>query len=149
MLNQVYKAGIYTRLSSDDGNQGDSSSVQTQKLMLEKFCHEQGFKGIEGYVDDCYSGLNFNRPSFQRMLNDIENGKINMVITKDLSRLGRDYIQCGYYTEIYFQSKKVRYIALNDNIDTAKGDNDIAPFKNILNDMFAKDLSKKVKTAKR
>ena len=146
---EIYNTGIYCRLSSDDGNQGDSSSIQTQKLMLEKHCKEQGFTIYDYYVDDGFSGLNFNRPSFQRLLTDIESGKINLVITKDLSRLGRDYIQTGYYTEVYFQSKGVRYIALNDAIDTSHDNNDIAPFKNILNDMYAKDLSRKIKTAKR
>jgi DNA invertase Pin-like site-specific DNA recombinase len=100
-------------------------------------------------VDDGYSGLNYNRPAFERMLNDIDESRVNLVITKDLSRLGRDYIQTGYYTEIYFSRKKVRYIALNDGFDSLKDDNDIAPFKNILNDMYAKDLSRKVKAAKR
>ena len=146
---EIYNAGIYCRLSSDDGNHGDSSSIQTQKLMLEKYCKEQGFTIYDYYVDDGFSGLNFNRPSFQRLLTDIESGKINLVITKDLSRLGRDYIQTGYYTEVYFQSKGVRYIALNDAIDTSHDNNDIAPFKNILNDMYSKDLSRKIKTAKR
>ena len=114
MIQEIYKAGIYCRLSSDDGTIGDSSSIQTQKLMLEKYCKEQGFTIYDYYVDDGFSGLNFNRHSFQRLLTDIELCKINLVITKDLSRLGRDYIQTGYYTEVYFQSKGVRYIALND-----------------------------------
>jgi len=117
--------------------------------MLEKYCIEQGFPIYDIYADDGYSGLNFNRPEFNRLLTDIDNGKVNLVITKDLSRLGRDYIQTGYYTDIYFSKKKVRYIAINDGIDTRKADNDIAPFKNILNDLYAKDLSRKVKTAKR
>ena len=93
--------------------------------------------------------MNFNRPAFTRLLEDIDNGRVNLVITKDLSRLGRDYIQTGYYTDVYFSRKRVRYIAVNDGIDTARDDNDIAPFKNILNDMYAKDLSRKVKSAKR
>ncbi|MCL2522507.1 MAG: recombinase family protein [Erysipelotrichales bacterium] len=151
MLNQytTYRAGIYCRLSSDDGTQGDSSSIQTQKAILENYCKAQGFSIYDVYTDDGFSGLNFNRPSFQRMLTDIEDKKINLVITKDLSRLGRDYIQTGHYTEIYFQSKGVRYIAVNDGIDSDNSNNDIAPFKNILNDMYSKDLSKKVKSAKR
>lgn len=118
-------------------------------MILEKFCKEHEFRIYDVYVDDGFSGLNFGRPEFQKMLKDIEDGKINLVITKDLSRLGRDYIQTGYYTEVYFQQKRVRYIAVNDGIDTNREDNDIAPFKNILNDMYAKDLSKKVKVAKR
>ena len=144
-----YKAALYCRLSLDDGQAGDSTSIQTQKAMLEKFCREQGFIIHGYYVDDGYSGLNFNRPDFQRLLNDIDDKKINLVITKDLSRLGRDYIQTGYYTEVFFSDRNVRYIALNDNVDTIRQDNDIAPFKNILNDMYARDLSRKIKTAKR
>src|SRR5690554_3640459 len=144
-----YKVGVYCRLSQDDGNVGESNSIKTQKLMIEKYCFEHDLNIYDFYVDDGYSGLNYNRPSFTRLLADIERGLINMVITKDLSRLGRDYIQTGHYTEVYFPSKHVRYIAINDNVDTLKEDNDIAPFKNILNDMYAKDLSKKVKLAKR
>jgi len=144
-----YKVGLYLRLSQDDGQAGDSSSIQTQRAMLEKYCREQGFNIIDIYIDDGYSGLNFNRPDFQRLLNDIDDKKINLVIMKDLSRLGRDYIMTGYYTEIFFPDRNVRYIALNDNVDTIRQDNDIAPFKNILNDMYARDLSRKVKTAKR
>ncbi|GHU97932.1 resolvase [Clostridia bacterium] len=128
---------------------GDSSSIQTQKMMLEKHCKDNGYRIYDYYVDDGYSGTNFDRPDFQRLLNDIEDGKVNLVITKDLSRLGRDYIMTGYYMEIYFVEKRVRYIALNDGVDTLKADNDIAPFKNILNDMYAKDISRKVRTAKR
>lgn len=146
---QSVKAGIYCRLSQDDDCAGDSSSILTQKMILTKFCEQNEIKVYDTYVDDGYSGLNFNRPSFQRLLGDIEKGLIDSVITKDLSRLGRDYIQTGYYTEVYFQSKNVRYIAVNDGVDTLYDNNDIAPFKNILNDMYAKDLSKKVKSAKR
>jgi DNA invertase Pin-like site-specific DNA recombinase len=145
----IYNAGLYCRFSKDEGQIGDSSSIQTQKCMLEDYCQNNGFLVHDFYVDDGFSGLNFNRLSFERMLNDIDQGKINMVITKDLSRLGRDYIQSGYYTEIYFQNKKVRYIAVNDGFDSNKDDNDIAPFKHILNDMYSKDLSRKVKSAKR
>ena len=145
----IYRAALYCRLSKDDEQAGDSVSIETQRMMLTGFCYERGYKIYEVYTDDGYSGLNFNRPAFQRMLEDIDRGKVNMVVTKDLSRLGRDYIQTGYYTDIYFSQKRVRYIAINDNIDTSREDNDIAPFKNILNDMYAKDLSRKVKSAKR
>lgn len=146
---EIYSAAIYCRLSKDDDQSGESISIRTQKMMLEKYCLEQGFPIYCVYTDDGYSGLNFNRPDFNRMLNDIDDGKVNLVITKDLSRLGRDYIQTGYYTDIYFSKRKVRYIAVNDGVDTIKDDNDIAPFKNILNDLYAKDLSRKVKSAKR
>lgn len=146
---ELYKTAIYCRLSQDDGQEGDSSSIQTQKMMLKQYAQDNGFVIHDIYVDDGYSGLNFERPAFQRMLQDIEKGKVNLVITKDLSRLGRDYIMTGYYTEIYFSNMNVRYIAVTDGIDTLKGDNDIAPFKNILNDMYAKDISRKIKSAKR
>ncbi len=147
MNQEIYSVGIYCRLSLDDGGQGDSSSIQTQKMILEKYCNDNNFKIYDYYIDDGFSGTNFNRPAFQRLIKDVENNKINLVITKDLSRLGRDYIQCGYYTEIYFPDKNIRYIALNDSIDTLKGNNDIAPFRNILNDMYSKDLSRKVKAS--
>ena len=140
--NKIYNPALYCRLSLDDGNVGDSGSIQTQKIILEEYAKSHGFKIYEIYVDDGYSGLNFNRPGFQKMLQDIENGKINLVITKDLSRLGRDYITTGYYTENYFKDNRVRYIAINDGIDTINDNNDIAPFN-------AKDLSRKVKSAKR
>ena len=145
----LYKTAIYCRLSLDDGSLGESGSIQTQKMMLEKYCRDNNFTIKEVYIDDGYSGLNFDRPAFKRLIADIESGKINLVITKDLSRLGRDYLQTGYYTEQYFPLHNVRYIAVNDGVDTLIDNNDIAPFKNILNDMYAKDLSRKVKSAKR
>lgn len=148
--NKIYRAALYCRLSKDDDDRtGDSSSIQTQKSLLEDYCRGHGFLIHGFYVDDGYSGLNYDRPDFQRMLTDIDNGIVNMVITKDLSRLGRDYIQTGYYTEIYFTRKRIRYIAVNDGYDSIREDNDIAPFRHILNDMYAKDLSRKVKSAKR
>lgn len=144
----VYKAAIYCRLSKDDEQKGDSVSIETQKMMLTKYCNEQNIEIYDIYVDDGYSGLNFNRPSFKRLIQDLEDGKFDTVITKDLSRLGRDYIQTGYYIDIYFTTKRIRYIAVNDGIDTKNENNDIAPFKNILNDMYAKDISRKIKSAK-
>ncbi len=117
--------------------------------MLERFCSDNGLSIFDFYIDDGYSGLNYDRPDFLRLLDDIENSKIDLVITKDLSRLGRDYIMTGYFTDIYFPKKSVRYIAINDGIDTKTDSNDIAPFKNIMNDMYAKDISRKIKTAKR
>jgi DNA invertase Pin-like site-specific DNA recombinase len=146
--NITYTAGLYLRLSKDDEQAGESVSIGTQRAILLDFCQQEGYAIHDIYIDDGYSGLNFNRPGFQRMIEDIEKGKINLVITKDLSRLGRDYIMTGYYSEIYFQMKDVRYIALADDVDTLKGHNEIAPFKNILNDMYARDISKKVKNAK-
>ncbi|MFT9078470.1 recombinase family protein [Ethanoligenens sp.] len=145
----IYTAAIYCRLSKDDEQAGESVSIGMQKSLLEGFCREQGFLVHDFYVDDGYSGLNFDRPDFQRLLNDIDNGRVNLVVTKDLSRLGCDYIQTGYYTDVYFSRKNIRYIAVNDGVDTSRDDNDIAPFRNILNDLYAKDLSRKVKAAKR
>ena len=142
------RVAIYCRLSKDDEQIGDSVSIETQKMLLSGYCINQDFEIVDTYIDDGFSGLNFNRPSFRRMINDIEDGKIDIVVTKDLSRLGRDYIQTGYYIDVYFSTKHIRYIAVNDGIDTLLDNNDIAPFKNILNDMYAKDLSRKVKSAK-
>ena len=143
-----YRVGIYCRLSKDDAGVGESSSISTQKSILTDYCTANGLAVCKIYVDDGYSGLNFNRPGFQEMMADAESGHINMIITKDLSRLGRDYIMTGYYLELIFPSKNVRYVALSDGYDSLKSDNDIAPFKNILNDMYARDISKKVKNAK-
>ena len=127
--NKLYNVAIYCRLSLDDGNEGDSSSIKTQKIMLEEYVKEKGFNIYDYYIDDGFSGLNFNRPAFKRMIKDIEAGFVNLVITKDLSRLGRDYIMTGYYNEIFFPSHDVRYISINDNVDTLYDNNDIAPFK--------------------
>lgn len=148
MENKSYKVGVYCRLSKDDPLASESTSIGTQRAMLLDYCTAQNYEVYKVYVDDGYSGLNFNRPGFQELLADVEKGTINMVITKDLSRLGRDYIMTGYYSEIYFESKGVRYIALADNFDSLKKDNGLAPFKNILNDMYARDLSNKIKSAK-
>lgn len=144
-----YLVAIYIRLSKEDDNLGESESIGNQKILLTKYVKEQGYTLVDIYIDDGYTGTNFNRPNFQRMLKDIENGKVNMVITKDLSRLSRDYIGTGEYVEKWFPVHNVRYVALTDNIDTFldNSNNDIAPFKAILNDMYAKDLSKKIRTA--
>ena len=150
MNNQTnYRTALYCRLSKDDDQSGESISIGTQRAILEDYCREQGYSIHKVYIDDGYSGTNFNRPGFQELLDDVERGTVNLVITKDLSRLGRDYIMTGYYSEIYFPSKGVRYIAVADNFDSLKNDNDIAPFKNILNDMYARDISRKIKNAKR
>lgn len=149
MINySTYHAGLYCRLSKDDDQRGESVSISTQRAMLSSFCQEKGYEIYDFFIDDGFSGLNFERPEFQRMLRTIENGYINMVLTKDLSRLGRDYIMTGYYSEIFFPSRGVRYIALGDHYDSANSENDIAPFKNILNDMYAKDISRKIKSAR-
>lgn len=144
----IVKAALYCRLSSEDGS-GESNSITTQKVLLSQYCEQHGFPIMNVYVDDGWSGTNFNRPGFQRMLADIEQGKINMVLTKDLSRLGRDYLQTGYYTEIFFPDRQVRYIAVNDGVDTAAGFNDITPFKNLLNDFYSRDISRKVRSSRK
>ena len=144
-----YIAGLYCRLSKDDEQNGESVSIGTQRSILIDYCLLHGYSIYKVYIDDGYSGLNFNRPGFKELLEDVERGAVDMVITKDLSRLGRDYIMTGYYSEIFFQTKGVRYIALADGVDSLKGTNEIAPFKNILNEMYARDVSKKVKNAKR
>lgn len=145
---KIYNAGIYLRLSREDEREGQSESIENQKDFLTRYAAGNRFAVIEFYIDDGYSGTNFNRPAFKQMIGDIEKGKINTVITKDLSRLGRDYIDTGYYLEKYFPSKKIRYIAVNDGIDTFnESDGDMTPFKAVINDMYAKDVSKKVRTA--
>lgn len=143
-----YMAGLYCRLSKDDGNTNESMSIWSQKAMLKQYAEKNSIAIYDYYVDDGYSGTNFERPSFKKMITDIENGRINCVITKDLSRLGRNYLQSGAYIEMYFPQKNIRYIAITDGIDTLNAQEvDIMPFKNILNEMYAKDTSKKVKSA--
>ncbi len=148
--NKNYRVAVYCRISKEDGSGEESVSIGTQKDMLTQYVNSNGWVVAGYYVDDGYSGLNFNRPEFQRMISDIGEGKINCVITKDLSRLGRNYLDCGVYLEIFFPENNVRYIALNDNVDTINNNTiDFTPFKNILNEMYSKDISRKVKTAKR
>ena len=148
--NQIYEVGIYCRLSKDDGTENESASIATQKSILTDYVKKQGWHLAKTYVDDGYSGTNFQRPSFQNMIKDIENGLINCVITKDLSRLGRNYLDCGLYLEVFFPEHDVRYIAVNDGVDTLnKSAMDITPFRNILNEMYAADISVKIKSAYR
>ena len=147
-MGKEYHVGIYCRLSKDDDRPGESMSIETQRSMLMDYCEKNKYEVYDVYIDDGFTGTNFDRKDFQRLLNDIDTGLVNMVLTKDLSRLGRDYIQMGYYTEIYFPSKGIRYVAVNDGYDSASSTNDIAPFMNILNDMYARDISRKVKAAK-
>ena len=146
-----YHAALYIRLSKEDENEGPSESVTNQKSLLDEFVKNNRLSVYDVYIDDGYSGTNFDRPDFQRMIGDIEAGKVNMVITKDLSRLGRDYIMTGHYMERYFPEKRVRYISLLDGIDTGVEStaNDITPFRAIMNDMYAKDISRKIKSVKR
>ena len=142
------RAAAYCRLSKDDEQIGESASIHTQRDMITGFIRENGWSLVDVYIDDGYTGLNTNRPSFQRMLKDIDDGKIDIVVTKDLSRLGRNYIQTGYYIEDYFPRHNVRYIAMNDAVDTTLDSNDIAPFKNVLNEFYSRDVSKKIRSAR-
>lgn len=136
---------LYCRLSLEDGGNAESMSISNQKLMLAEYAERNGMFQHEYYVDDGYTGRNFNRPAFQRMIADIEAGKVGCVITKDLSRLGRNYIEAGSYIEIFFPKHNVRYIAITDGVDSlTRQEMDITPFKNILNDMYSRDISKKV-----
>jgi DNA invertase Pin-like site-specific DNA recombinase/DNA-binding MarR family transcriptional regulator len=135
------------RLSRDDEGTTESASIQTQRSMLTSYAKENGFIIHDEYVDDGWSGTNFDRPAFKRLVADIEAGYVNMVISKDLSRLGRDYITAGEYTERYFPEHGVRYIAINDGYDSSNSYNDIAPFKNVINEMYARDISKKIRSA--
>ena len=146
--NNSFKVGLYIRLSRDDGNI-ESDSIVSQRSLLNQYVKENNYIVVDEYVDDGFSGTNFDRPSFKRMIKDIELGKINMIITKDMSRLGRDYIGTGELIEKYFPNNNIRYIAINDGIDTFidNTNNDIAPFKAIMNDMYAKDISKKIKSS--
>ena len=153
MINdKVYSVGLYIRLSREDENKTDvSESITNQKSLLLQYVKENNLRVYDIYIDDGYSGTTFDRPGFNRLINDIENKLVNMVITKDMSRLGRDYIKTGYYLEKYFPEHNIRYIAITDNIDTYldNSNNDIAPFKAIMNDYYAKDISKKIKSSLR
>lgn len=142
-----YHAALYMRLSKDDDRTLESASISTQRKMLRAYAREHGYEVFGEYIDDGYSGTNFNRPEWERLLKDIEAKQVNLIIIKDLSRLGRDYIMTGQLTELYFPSKKVRCIAINDGYDSDCPYNDIAPFKNMVNEMYARDTSKKIRSA--
>ena len=144
---KIYSTALYMRLSRDDENFGDSVSIETQRTILQKFAAENGLRVYGEYVDDGWSGTNFDRPSFQRMMNDVEAGKVNCIVTKDLSRFGREHVMMDYYLEFVFPEKQIRYIAIAENEDTEKGLSEFVPFKNLFNEWFAKDTSRKVKSA--
>lgn len=141
------RAALYLRLSREDGDRDVSESIENQRSFLCTYADEHAITVFDVYIDDGYSGVNFERPGFKRLINDIESGRVNTVITKDLSRLGRDYILTGHYIERFFPSHNVRYIAVNDNVDSDTGPNDMAPIRSIFNDYYARDISKKVRTA--
>lgn len=146
----MYSAALYMRVSKEDENLRESESIANQRSLLKNFVNTQGFNIYDTYIDDGFSGGNYERPAFIQMIRDIEAKKVNIVVTKDMSRLGRDYIQTGYYLEKYFPENNIRYIAILDNIDTGIESylNDITPFKAIMNDLYAKDISKKIRSVK-
>ncbi|MBZ4653104.1 MAG: putative site-specific recombinase [Peptococcaceae bacterium] len=137
---------LYCRLSRDDELQGDSNSIKNQKTILQKYADDNGFTNTEFFVDDGYSGTNFDRPDWQRLISLVEEGRIGTIIVKDMSRLGRDYLKVGYYTEVLFPGSDIRFIAINNNVDSAnQQDSDFTPFLNIINEWYAKDTSKKIR----
>lgn len=138
---------LYSRLSRDDELSGDSNSIVHQKEILSAYAEKYGFENTKFYIDDGYSGTNFNRPDFQRMMEDMNSGLIGTIIVKDMSRFGRDYIMVGYYTEIMLPQMNIRFIAVNDGVDSEnQADNDFTPFRNIINEWYAKDTSKKIRS---
>lgn len=142
-FNKDYKVGLYLRLSKEDGDKSESESITNQRNILERFCRENDLKSYKEFVDDGYSGINFNRPAFIKLKNEIEEGKINMVVVKDLSRLGRDYSEVGKYIERYFPEHNIRFIAIYDEVDTITETDDMLPLKAVLNDLYCKDASRK------
>ena len=145
----LFLTAAYGRLSQEDEREGESNSIQNQRLMLEKYATENGFENTLFFSDDGYSGTNFQRPSWLKVMKLIENGEVGTIIVKDMSRLGREYLQVGQLTELIFPSYGVRFIAIQDNVDSLYGENDFAPFKNLFNDFFAKDTSRKIRAVKK
>ena len=144
--NQKKITALYCRLSQEDELKGDSNSIQNQRAILEKYAKNNGFENTQFFVDDGYSGVSFNRPAFQNLIELMERGEVATLITKDLSRLGRNYIEVGQYTELIFPRLDVRYIAINDNFDSLYSEgNELAPFKNLFNEWYARDTSKKIR----
>ena len=149
VLNLEEITALYCRLSQDDKQEGDSNSIINQKKILKKYALDRGYTNIQFYIDDGVSGTTFNRAGFQSMIADVEAGKVKRVIVKDMSRLGRDYLQVGMYTEIFFPEHDVHFIAVNDGVDSNQEDNEFTPFRNIINEWYAKDTSKKIRAVKR
>ena len=148
--NQNEITALYCRLSQDDGADGESNSIQNQRNILERYAREHRFPNPRFYVDDGYSGGSFNRPGFQQMMTDMENGKIRTIITKNLSRLGRNQLHTGLYVEERFPMFGVRYIAINDNVDTDQSEStELMPFKNLFNEWFIRDTSRKIRAVQR
>ena len=149
VLNQQQITALYCRLSNEDDLDGESNSIQNQRALLQKYAEDHGFTNVRFFVDDGYTGTNFSRPAMQEMLSLVEAGQVNTVIVKDMSRFGRDYLQVGHYTEIVFPSMNVRFIAVNDGVDSERGDSDFTPVRNLFNDFYAKDTSRKVRAVLR
>jgi len=139
----------YCRLSRDDGTEGDSNSVGNQKRLLQKYAKENGLDNTRFYVDNGYTGTNFNRPGFQKLLEDIEMGYVTAVIVKDMSRLGRDYLLVGYYTDSYFPERNIRFIAVYDCVESNDRENELTPSRNVVNEMYARDISRKARSSHR
>ena len=137
---------LYVRFSFDDGIDTESGSIEHQKALLKNYAESNGFTNLSYYADDGYTGTNFNRPNFQRMMDDIKNGLVGAVIVKDMSRLGRNYLMVGQYVEIDFPKYDVRFIAISDNVDSAKGMNDLLPINNLMNEWYSRDISKKIRS---
>lgn len=148
-MKQNMITALYCRLSREDERSDASSSIETQKAYLKRYAMEQGLTNIKYYIDDGYSGTNFERPGFQELLEDIDNKIIENIIVKDLSRLGRNYLTTGYYIEHHFPINNIRFIAVNDQVDTIHQENDLMPFRNIMNEWYARDISKKIRSAYR
>lgn len=150
MLKQLHEnriTALYCRLSRDDGYSDESCSIDSQKSMLKEYALNEGFDHCEFFIDDGFSGTNFDRPDFVRMIEMVEHNMVSTIVVKDLSRLGREYLKTGYYTEIVFPMHDVRFIAINDGVDSINGDNEFAPFKNIINEWYARDISRKIKSS--
>ena len=151
VMNKKYKVAAYLRLSQEDGDKDVSDSIVSQKNIIERRVKELGedFFIVDYYIDDGYTGLNTNRPDFQRMIQDIEKGNINCIITKDLSRLSRNSFEANYYIELYFLERDIRYISVLDNVDTGikNSNNDMIQFKTLINDWYSKDISRKIKSS--
>ena len=140
---------LYARLSQEDALDGDSNSIVNQKKILLQYAEDNGFPNPTFFIDDGVSGVTFDRPGWNEMIGLAEAGKVKTVIVKDMSRMGRDYLKVGYYTESFFAERDIRYIAINDGVDSDKGDNDFTPFRNLFNDFYARDTSKKIRAVMR
>ena len=142
---EIKITALYERLSRDDEQAGESNSIQNQKKYLEEYARQKGLRNIRHFYDDGYSGTNFNRPGFAALLEEIEAGHVEVLIVKDLSRFGRNYLQVGYYTDVLFPEFGVHFIAVNDGVDSTRGENEFTAIRNVFNEMYARDTSKKIR----